>query len=313
MNTGWLLLFKEDIVALGASIQYALFEEYVKIVFEQGLLLRLDGTSARHVVKSVFLQASSRRFTERNEEQIAERLIEMTEGLAARQPFRAAHIVGENAILPSQLLEAWSDVTSVLQRKRRRRSRARLMISVSSLAIMLLVGGIAFSTEAPAQKAGKEVAASSGEDSDETDESATDVRVHEVKDLKVTADQAKSYANFKMGLPLFLPDGYHFEEARVFLDERKTKSNNIILVYTNEKEHLLRVSYFKLAPRSVLSTGVNMPESTEEVFLRGSKGLLTKTKSNFVQLDWLESDTFISINGREIDGKQLIRMAESLK
>lgn len=313
MNTGWLLLFKEDIITLRASVQYALFEAYVRVVAKEGLLDHLDAAGAKYVLKTAFLQASFRRFYNMNEGQIAGQLKEITRGLVERQPSSSALSDGGVNADPSLLLEAWSEVSPVLQRKLSRRRQFRLTLTVCTLAIMLLVGGLAFSTEAPARKSDKEAAASNRNESNASGDLPPEGIVHEVKSLKVSEDQSRSYADFKLGVPQTLPDGYHFEEAMVTLDPQKAKSNNIILVYSNEKEYLLRISYFKLAPRSAMSTGFNSPASTEEVFLRGSKGLLTRSRDDFVRLDWLEGDTFISISGRELAGEQVVKMAESLK
>ncbi|WP_028547787.1 DUF4367 domain-containing protein [Paenibacillus sp. UNC451MF] len=310
MNKGWLLLFKEDIVNLTSSVQFALFEQYVRIVSEQELLKGLDVSSARYVVKTAFLQAASKRFIEVDEDQIAEKLVKITEALVARQKPSQTPGLEVLGASTSRLMEAWDDASSVLQRKLRRHRRSRLMLSVCTFTLILLVGGFVFSTETPAQKPVHEPLSLS---SSTSDASQPVDGVNEIRDMKVTASQAKVYADFKMRIPNVLPDGYHFEEARVFLNEGATKSRHIILVYTNESEYLLRVSYYKLAPNSVMSTGFYMPESTEDVFLRGSKGLLAQSKDHYARLDWLEGDVFISISGREIEGQQLVKMAESLK
>jgi len=309
MNTRWLLLFKEDITALKSSVQYALFEEYVRLAAASGLLLGLNETNARLVVKTVFLQAASRRFADKNEIQINEHLMRMTEGAVLKHQ-TGAGCKSDAGVQAEQLMEAWNDIAPVLQRKVLRRRRFRLMLSVCSFAVILIIGGFAFGTTTPAQKSAK-VAAPPNKESDGSELTQPVSGIQHP--LKVTAEEARQYADFQLGIPQILPDGYHFEEALVFLSGQETKSRNIVLVYTNEENYLLRVLYNKLAPRSALSTGVTLPESMEEIFLRGSKALLVKTKDNYSRLDWLEGDTYTSISGRDIDDRQLVSMAESLQ
>jgi hypothetical protein len=310
MDRSWLQAFKMDVVSQAEQIQKALFEQYVMTVGELECLSRLEEPAARRAVGSAFLKAIKIRYDGMNVEQIAEKLKEAAVQEVKKRGFGSASSLWEKpAFHPDKLLDAWNEISMRLRSIERRRKRARRIGSVSFLAFMVLLGGLLFGTPTPAHVASTSPQPpSAGPPLPE----GTEIPVN-LTELHVTEKEAKRYSDFKMGIPSYLPPGYSFDEALVWLRGAETKSDHTLLVYTNAQKHLLRVTYYKLHPNGVISSGVNMPETTTEVYIRGNKGLLVTTRSNFANLDWVENDAYISISGRELDAEELVKMAESLK
>ncbi|UQZ86898.1 hypothetical protein SK3146_06191 [Paenibacillus konkukensis] len=317
MENGWLLLFKQNIAACPERVQYALFEQFVEVISRAEPMRELPRPAARQAVKAVFLQAAAGRFRGMDGGRIARRLEEMAREQAVKRRRAGAPAAEREAGDPhAALLEAWGDIAPLLKGRAKRRRRARLTAAVCGFAVILLAGGFMFGTASPSREAAEAAAAAAfRQEDDEAPLYGPSVVSEAEPPLRMTEaeGEAAAYADFKLLVPKFVPPGYTFQEASVWGRERgKQRSGHIIFEYANEEGYLLRVSFVKMEPRSVLSSGFFMPASTEELPVRGSKGLLVTSQDRYVQLNWMEDNVYISISGRELDKERLLKMAESL-
>lgn len=306
MDKSWLHVFKLDVYSQSGQIQKALFEQFLQTIGELECMRRLEETSRRRAVSSAFLKAIQSRYTGMNEELIAEKLRESAACAAENRMLSSSPLPAILSLRPDELEAAWSEVSFRIRAVQRRRKRIQQFGSTAFLALIVLLGGLLFGT-APIQ------VATSAQESSFKKPPLPDGYIIPMTELKLTEKEAVLYADFKMTIPSYLPPGYKLEEAVVWLREGETKSDHTLLVYTNDQKHLLRVSFYKLHKNGVFSTGVNLPESTTEVYIRGNKGLLVTTRSRFATLNWLEHDVYINISGRELDAEELVKIADSLK
>ncbi|WP_165971967.1 DUF4367 domain-containing protein [Paenibacillus piri] len=334
MEHNWLLLFRGNIYTLTEQVQRTLFEQYCLQAVPWEELDGLSDESAQRLAGDVFIWAAnhSRCFRGLNEGNCASRLREQVRLQAVRLLRQAGQAIGldrgrtgsdERRAARSHkrdtiLSGAWPAVSRRIRRRNRLRLLASKLGAVGFMAAALLIGGLMFGLVTSGDRGpGQQAEASSNRPPDDRPVPAgsdgSTVQSDPLIELKVSGQEAKKYAGFAMGVPTALPSGYTFDEGMVWLREGESKTDHAMLVYTNESGYLLRVSYQKLHKNSALTVGSFMPETRTDVVVRGTKAVFSTTENQFVRLEWMEGNVFVSISGRELDESELIRMAEGLK
>ncbi|NOU97107.1 DUF4367 domain-containing protein [Paenibacillus sp. LMG 31456] len=324
MDRKWLLLFKGNVFSLTVIVQRSLFEQYITVLSEQVELCFLDRIVVQQVAADVFLWAAKHRryFGGLDEEQIVGKLRELTRLRICKLKLVSTTLPSEQQCSSTELMMmlagAWKQVSKRIQKQRRQRLISTRLGSVGFMVTALVLGGLIFGmVVTTASVTGTLVSASTGISSSNGSADANPVVEGPVTltELNLREQEVKKYADFKMFVPAYLPQGYTFDNGLAWLRQGQRKSDHTMLVYTNDKKHLLRVSYYKLHKNGVLTTGSFGPESSKEVFIRGTKALLITSlgENNFVKLNWTENDTYISISGRELEEAELVKIAKSLK
>jgi hypothetical protein len=312
MERKWLLLFKGDVVALSGTVQKTLFEQYIFAIHDMEELLLLDDKAVRQAAAAGFWQACKIRFHDMKDMQIADQLRELAIKQASRAVPSGQLIRKRSAAetLPL-MLSAWDELSLKLQRQSRLRKRLSLLRTSCMMAVILVFGGLLFGIVAQVTDAGPSSPVKPGSKSAEAQ---LNMKQAQMIEWKAGEPQAKQAANINMISPSYLPPGYAFLEGMAWLREGDAASDHYVLTYTNEQQHLLRVTYFKLNKNGALSSSSFMPQiSAEELHLRGARGILSKYEQQFIRLDWTEEEAYFSITGRELDDEQIVQMAKSLK
>ncbi|WP_165452437.1 DUF4367 domain-containing protein [Paenibacillus thalictri] len=299
------------------AVQRALFEHYVRTVGCVEPLKALEPNDCRQVLVSAFMEATAASYKDKGPEEIAE-LLRMKVRLWAEAK-RVSVLRGQADLESSQGMEgvdiaqAWDETSALLSKKRKIHSLIRKTGVIAMITFILLVGGIVFGVLVPGQGSfsapgnNAVVLASQNEN-----ESNTGV-IGELKAVQVTENELKQYTSFIALVPGYLPAGYRLDEAAVWLHEGQSKADHALLTYINDQEHLLRVTLYKMPEYGNISTGVNMPQKTEEVFVRGSKAVYITTQDDFFMFNWLENGTYISITGRQLTDEEVVKMAKGMK
>ncbi|MFD0675373.1 MULTISPECIES: DUF4367 domain-containing protein [unclassified Paenibacillus] len=327
MDLKWMLLFKGNVFSLPVIVQKTLFDHYMAVLSELDELSLLEKTAVQNSAVDVFLWAAKHRryFRLLDEEQIVVMLRElMMQRISKQLPLAATLTPSQQVPLhPNETLlllpEAWEQVLKRIHRHKKRRLFSERLGSVGFMITALVFGGFIFGMVMPiAPGMESQVSASTKSIASSTNGASPNQLVEgpiTLTELKLKEQEVKNYADFKMYVPAYLPSGYTFDEGLAWIREGESKTDHTMLVYMNDKNHLLRVTYYKLHKNGVLTTGSFGPESSKEIFIRGTKALLVTsiTENSFIRLDWTENDTFISIFGRELEEEELVKMAKSLK
>ncbi|WP_248925197.1 DUF4367 domain-containing protein [Paenibacillus hamazuiensis] len=329
MDKGWLLLFKSDVISQSPAVQRALFGQFVRVAAGVKQLAALEPVCRRRALVSAFLKAASAGYEGKDAEQIELSLKRLTERAAARQsgvrpagqengtekgpePEVAADpSYAATSLMPdeTELLSAWEELADKLHAKRRLRKWLRQTGTVAMMTVTVVAGGLLFGFAAP----WPERMAVSSDDTASPSPAQAGETAGVLKSVNVTESGIRQFTDFPIVIPAYLPQGYRSDEAVVWLRDGDSKSEHAMLVYTNEEGYLLRISFYKLPKNGNISSSMFRPSSQEELFLRGSKAILTTTGDGFFKLDWVENETYISLSGRLLSKDEVIKMAESLK
>lgn len=313
MESNWLLLFKVNVESQKPAVQRALFEHFIQLAESVEPLKALESGMCRQVLVSAFKEAAAARFLHSGPEDIAAELQRTIANRAeAKRLSKGAVLAGPltaTALNPEEMSLAWEEVSAWLGKKRNFRRRLRQTGTIAMMTLILLFGGILSgvldlrtnplfpSPENTVLSAPRETEEGSGE----------------IKPFYVTENEVKQYTRFFALVPGYLPSGYQFEEAVVWMREGESKGDHALLTYINDKKHLLRVSLYKMPENGNISTGVNMPKKTEELFIRGSKALYVTSQDDFFMFNWLEKGTYISLTGRQLPDAEVVKMAKEMR
>ncbi|MEW9122847.1 MAG: DUF4367 domain-containing protein [Thermotaleaceae bacterium] len=123
-------------------------------------------------------------------------------------------------------------------------------------------------------------------------------------------DKLNNYTCFEVILPSYLPEGYSFDKAEFFKDEKgEVSSKYISLYFTNgEPDKYLYMQQRFADEETAYEIGTD--GKIEQIKINGFDGILSDGRS----IDWEANDVLYNLSGRgHITKDELIKMAESIK
>ncbi len=130
--------------------------------------------------------------------------------------------------------------------------------------------------------------------------------------VTITSEEAKASVNFPLPSFGYLPEGHTLTRIEIFLNPDEIVSNQILFTYTDEDQHLLRITMNKLVNDSVLGSGANTSEATvEEIGLKHGIGYLTLSEEGTNKLEFLLTNIYVHIMGY-VSKDEIIKLADQM-
>lgn len=134
-----------------------------------------------------------------------------------------------------------------------------------------------------------------------------------IKEKIVSVDKLEEVQkNVKFLVPSFgyVPKGYEFNNADLFLLQGEDSSNKVRLAFS-KKEKSLWVTLSSLENNTTVGSGANNANITE-VKLKHGKGYLTTSMDGSSKLEFLRSNLYVIILG-DLPKDELVRFAENMQ
>ncbi|MBA9084459.1 hypothetical protein FHR92_000916 [Fontibacillus solani] len=134
--------------------------------------------------------------------------------------------------------------------------------------------------------------------------------------IQVLTDPAElsSYTNFKVGMPTYLPEGFEFKHAEMYVDEQgEISPKYVTLVFTKAGDADKKITIHERYADDETAYSVATDSIIEKSKVNGADAIITDGRS----IDWEDREVLYGIHtskmGEKIETSELIRIAESIE
>ncbi|MDF2925686.1 MAG: hypothetical protein K0R57_4600 [Paenibacillaceae bacterium] len=119
----------------------------------------------------------------------------------------------------------------------------------------------------------------------------------------------QQYADFKVGIPDYLPEGYHFNRAVFYKDEEGTVSGNYVNLYFTRAGTETPVFMQQRLADEETAFGLSTDLKVEDATVNGAAAALIGGTS----IKWEAGGVLYSLSGKELGRQEILKIAESVR
>ncbi|MNO50299.1 hypothetical protein D3C76_406700 [compost metagenome] len=134
--------------------------------------------------------------------------------------------------------------------------------------------------------------------------------------IEVLRDPAElsNYTNFIVGMPTYLPEGFEFEQAEMYVGEQgEISPKYITLVYVKADDANKKITVYERYADEETAYAISTDSKIESAKVNGADAIIMNGSS----IDWEDGEVLYSIHtgkmGEKIEISELIRIAESIE